>query len=438
MMMMTHTMKQTRKRVDTQKKNGLMQRGQQKIKLTINKPRGCLPPLPLPYPPEIDLQKMVAKLASKPKLARFPNAFIMYRNEYVHYLKSKDLHLSMTELSPMIAASWKQEPEYVKDAYTQLSSEAEKLYVRVAANAQPEIKYKFPSQQRHPTFNDFSSQDTNIMTTPRKNNDITRTLINNNFTKYEDIVSEYNRLLESSSPTFLESKGFPRTSSSSSSITRSRNSLEEAHHNLSINHNNNNNNNISTNNINEQPTFDTHLIKQQQQQQQQQQGNWYIPETSYFPWPSKFSNNEPSSLRDTIQQSHISSTNIITCEDLGITFPEPPIIGQLPPSPALDTPCSENELSFSPTCPNCIRRHFYDHQPFSFSPALENQETSTIHHSTNFYPPSPVSPVQPFTDESSHSPNFGGEFEVSDITNDLYYVIDSALSSGSYTIPTSR
>ncbi|CAG8508270.1 2848_t:CDS:2 [Diversispora eburnea] len=385
---MTHTMKQTRKRVDTQKKNGLMQRGQQKIKLTINKPRGCLPPLPLPYPPEIDLQKMVAKLASKPKLARFPNAFIMYRNEYVHYLKSKDLHLSMTELSPMIAASWKQEPEYVKDAYTQLSSEAEKLYVRVAANAQPEIKYKFPSQQRHPTFNDFSSQDTNIMTTPRKNNDITRTLINNNFTKYEDIVSEYNRLLESPSPTFLELKGFPRTTTlSSSSITRSRNSLEE---------------------------------------------------TSYFPWPSKFNNNESSSLRDTIQQSHISSTsNIITCEDLGITFPESSIIGQLPPSPALDTPCSENALSFSPTCPNCIRRHFYDHQPFSFSPALENQDTSTIHHSTNFYPPSPVSPVQPFTDESSQSPNFGGEFEVSDITNDLYYVIDPSLSSGPYTIPTS-
>lgn len=420
-MMMTHTMKQTRKRVDTQKKNGLMQRGQQKIKLTINKPRGSLPPLPLPYPPEIDLQKMVAKLASKPKLARFPNAFIMYRNEYVHYLKSKDLHLSMTELSPMIAASWRQEPEYVKDAYTQLSSEAEKLYVRVAANAQPEIKYKFPSQQRHPTFNDFSSGDANIITTQRKSNDITRSLINDNFTKYEGIVSEYNRLLESS-PAFLESKGFPRASPT---IARSRNSLGEVHHNLSFNNNKTNSPNhittTATTSVPEQQIFDTHLMKQPQQ------GNCYIPDTSFVSWPSKFNNNsEPSSLRgDPIQQqSHTSSTNIITCEDLGITFPEPPIIGQLPPSPALDTPCSENALSFSPTCMNCIRRHFYDQPPFPFSPALENQET-TIHHPTNFYPLSPVSPVQPFTDESSaQSPNYG-EFDVSD---DLYYV----LSSGSY------
>ncbi|CAJ0642684.1 12393_t:CDS:1, partial [Entrophospora sp. SA101] len=103
------------------KKFGLMQQGQQKIKLDIKKPRSILPPLELPYPPKIELDSVVAKLVSKPKLARFPNAFIMYRNEYVQYLKAKNIHLSMTELSPMVAASWKREPEFVKDTYTQFA-----------------------------------------------------------------------------------------------------------------------------------------------------------------------------------------------------------------------------------------------------------------------------------------------------------------------------
>ncbi|CAG8579864.1 11403_t:CDS:2 [Acaulospora colombiana] len=372
---MTQSMKQTRK---PQKKNGPFQRGQQKIKLSINKPRGVLPPLSLPYPPKIDLQKMVAKLASKPKLARFPNAFILYRNEYVQFLKGKDLHLSMTELSPMIAAAWKQEPECVKDAYTQLSSEAEKLYVRVAANAQPEIKYKFPTQQRHSDY-DYSTE----ASIARKNNET--------ITKYD--LSQYtNQLLEESS-TFTSSKNYPCDIRSSS--IRSGHTLE-------------NDPSISnmTSSISES-TFDNNpLVKQQE--------SCYIQDTPFIPWTRL---NEP--LRDVIPevihhpQPRSSSTgngSVITCGDLGITFPEQQIFGQMPPSPALDTPCSENAF-------------------------LENHESVT--QPTKFYLSPAVSPVQPFSDESSsHSPNFG-EFEVNDITSDLYYVIDSALS-GSYAIPTPR
>ncbi|CAG8574084.1 1774_t:CDS:2, partial [Racocetra persica] len=95
--------------------------------------RPILPPLPLPYPPATRVEKIVEKLISKPKLARFPNAFIMYRNEYVQFLKASGLNFPMTELSPMISYSWKQEPPCVKDAYTQISSEAERLYVQTIA-----------------------------------------------------------------------------------------------------------------------------------------------------------------------------------------------------------------------------------------------------------------------------------------------------------------
>ncbi|CAJ0750413.1 14235_t:CDS:2 [Entrophospora sp. SA101] len=141
------------------KKFGLMQQGQQKIKLDIKKPRSILPPLELPYPPKIELDSVVAKLVSKPKLARFPNAFIMYRNEYVQYLKAKNIHLSMTELSPMVAASWKREPEFVKDTYTQFAGEAEKLYIRAAACQQQQRIYKFQTTMFSPaTFDDESSQ----------------------------------------------------------------------------------------------------------------------------------------------------------------------------------------------------------------------------------------------------------------------------------------
>ncbi|CAH1760949.1 12729_t:CDS:2, partial [Entrophospora sp. SA101] len=136
-----------------------MQQGQQKIKLDIKKPRSILPPLELPYPPKIELDSVVAKLVSKPKLARFPNAFIMYRNEYVQYLKAKNIHLSMTELSPMVAASWKREPEFVKDTYTQFAGEAEKLYIRAAACQQQQRIYKFQTTMFSPaTFDDESSQ----------------------------------------------------------------------------------------------------------------------------------------------------------------------------------------------------------------------------------------------------------------------------------------
>ncbi|CAG8553529.1 1495_t:CDS:1 [Dentiscutata erythropus] len=396
-MMMTQPRKQSRKRVDTQKKNGPMQRGQQKIKLLMNKPRGVLPPFPLPYPPQVQLQKMVAKLASKPKLARFPNAFIMYRNEYVQFLKAKGLHLSMTELSPMIAAAWRQEPEYVKDAYTRLSGDAEKLYVRMAANVQPEIKYKFPAQ-RHPTFNDYTNEESTTTIIQRKENERS----NDNVIKFgNSFASEYSHLLHSSSIPDL--KGFPRdvNNDSNSRTFLDRSSSTYDGRDLSV-----------INATMNAQNFDPSYMKQE---------NCFIQEAPYIPY-SQIPNLSPSSSRS-------SSTDSLLCGEIRFPSSEELILGSLP-SPALTTPCSEISFPFSsPPCINCSR-HYYDQQNFT---ASFDNESSPVQ-SSDFYPLSPVSPTLTFDESPMQSPTFN-DF---DITTDLYYVIDSALSFDPYGIPTSR
>ncbi|CAB4402580.1 unnamed protein product [Rhizophagus irregularis] len=110
----------------------IMRQSQVKITLDLKKPSPSSPasslPLPLPFPPTQSIEQIVAKLVAKPSLGRFPNAFILYRNEYVQYLKSQGYHISMTELSSMISSTWKKESKFVKDAFTKLLSDTEYMY----------------------------------------------------------------------------------------------------------------------------------------------------------------------------------------------------------------------------------------------------------------------------------------------------------------------
>ncbi|CAG8569168.1 1198_t:CDS:1 [Acaulospora morrowiae] len=85
------------------------------------------PPLSLPlFPPT--LEEVVDKLMAKPRLARFPNSFIIFRSAYVKHLKSNGHNLPMTELSSMVARSWEAAPSHVKEVYAKISKEAEQLY----------------------------------------------------------------------------------------------------------------------------------------------------------------------------------------------------------------------------------------------------------------------------------------------------------------------
>ncbi|CAG8653106.1 13000_t:CDS:1, partial [Acaulospora morrowiae] len=87
------------------------------------------PPLPSPLsPPTVqEAIKLVEKLITKPRLARFPNGFIIYKNVYVKYRKENGHSIPMTKLSPMILHAWKSEPYHVKEAYTKISSEVKQL-----------------------------------------------------------------------------------------------------------------------------------------------------------------------------------------------------------------------------------------------------------------------------------------------------------------------
>ncbi|CAG8446551.1 17511_t:CDS:1 [Acaulospora morrowiae] len=100
------------------------------------------PPLSLPQsPPTIkEVMKLVEKLISKPKVARFPNSFIIYRSTYVKYLKDNGYKIPMTELSPMISRSWKAEPSFVKEIYVKISNEAEQLYYQTIKTNHPQNK----------------------------------------------------------------------------------------------------------------------------------------------------------------------------------------------------------------------------------------------------------------------------------------------------------
>ncbi|RHZ61601.1 hypothetical protein Glove_346g196 [Diversispora epigaea] len=70
---MTQTKKKSTKRVDRNHKKirslKSIQRGEQKIKLDIHKERLILP-YKLPFPPSTQVDELVTKLISKPKLAR--------------------------------------------------------------------------------------------------------------------------------------------------------------------------------------------------------------------------------------------------------------------------------------------------------------------------------------------------------------------------------
>lgn len=193
--------KKTSKRASDAKIRNMRQ-GQVKIKLDLKKPSPSSPPLPLPFPPTQRVEQIVAKLVAKPRLARFPNAFIMYRNEYVQYLKSQGYHISMTELSPMISTSWKRESEFVKEAYTKLSSEAEKMYVRDTGSTQQQINYKYLPTQR-PTLSSKSESDPKLDDPPSQSNQ------SHQFQNPDDIYNNmniYDRLFQYS----ISPNGFQR------------------------------------------------------------------------------------------------------------------------------------------------------------------------------------------------------------------------------------
>ncbi|CAG8506620.1 901_t:CDS:1 [Acaulospora morrowiae] len=103
------------------------------IVFAVREKKPLFPPISLPHPHSTKehVINLVKKLISKPKVTKFPNSFIIYRNAYVKYLKDNGHSIPMIKLSQMLSNSWKMEPLHTKDIYTKISNEAEKLYDQI-------------------------------------------------------------------------------------------------------------------------------------------------------------------------------------------------------------------------------------------------------------------------------------------------------------------
>jgi len=92
------------------------------------RPVSNIPKITIPYPPEITALELITKAKVKKTATKSPNKFLIYRKAYVKELYALGIQCSMTDISKNIAESWKKEPKYVRDAYREISDEANRLH----------------------------------------------------------------------------------------------------------------------------------------------------------------------------------------------------------------------------------------------------------------------------------------------------------------------
>ncbi|CAI2168530.1 9613_t:CDS:2 [Funneliformis geosporum] len=100
------------------------------------------PPMVLikpPFPPTINIDDLVTSKPNGDKPSKSSNAFIIYRKAYVKELHSRGINLQMTQISPMVSESWKQEPENVKAEYKRLAEAAKKRYKEINLTPTPVV-----------------------------------------------------------------------------------------------------------------------------------------------------------------------------------------------------------------------------------------------------------------------------------------------------------
>ncbi|CAG8747562.1 35122_t:CDS:2, partial [Racocetra persica] len=85
------------------------------------------PSFTLPFPPEINAEDLInsktRKLPSKP-----PNAFFIYRKVYTKELIARDFRYKMTDVSPWVSSSWKNESDKVREKYKEIAKGVRQLY----------------------------------------------------------------------------------------------------------------------------------------------------------------------------------------------------------------------------------------------------------------------------------------------------------------------
>ncbi|CAG8471939.1 1221_t:CDS:2 [Diversispora eburnea] len=110
----------------------------------------------VPFPPPVKPQDFINNGGRKFKTIsnRSLNAFFIYRRAYLDQLRVHGIKAKMTDVSPFISSSWKNEPSFVRDAYKEIACQVEILLKDIKKKKDNEQKIAASStiQQQQPPF----------------------------------------------------------------------------------------------------------------------------------------------------------------------------------------------------------------------------------------------------------------------------------------------
>jgi hypothetical protein len=89
------------------------------------------------FPPKITPKDLIVHKKNGDMPSRSPNAFMIYRKLFVDELHNEGHYLPMTTASSMASSSWKKEPDFVKQEYRRLASEAKSRHLKLYSNQIP-------------------------------------------------------------------------------------------------------------------------------------------------------------------------------------------------------------------------------------------------------------------------------------------------------------
>ncbi|CAG8712392.1 14662_t:CDS:1, partial [Acaulospora colombiana] len=80
-----------------------------------NRPAPPIPLIKVPFPPLVNPEELITRprKAKSKAPTKPPNAFMIYRMQYVKELHAREHRLPMRSVSAAVASSWRGEPEHV-------------------------------------------------------------------------------------------------------------------------------------------------------------------------------------------------------------------------------------------------------------------------------------------------------------------------------------
>ncbi|RIA83297.1 hypothetical protein C1645_468800 [Glomus cerebriforme] len=125
-----------------------------------------------PFPPHITVQEIIR--STKENAKKIPNTFLIYRMAFTKELKSRNISYSLSEVSIYASLLWKEEPEYVKNAYKKLEVEAKlaKFEFNTIQDAHLGLEQIYSSSLYQEPTSPTSSSATSQVASNRRNSSI--------------------------------------------------------------------------------------------------------------------------------------------------------------------------------------------------------------------------------------------------------------------------